>query len=395
MLTERGIWTRHFSLSAASRLLRLALGLAAAAPATAQEAGGLAITRSLYPLIYWQGSTGWTARGVLRFSAPVDPSRPEVNALDAGISVFAGTQGYRGVDVAFYAPGWVDGWRFLAIGRVVREARFGYYGLGNDTPRVPELVTDTSKHYYQMRRVSVLGRADVHRRLVGPLRVLVGLAFRQSEFSALPGPTLLGQQLSDGSFDPADLLGTAFAGRAGFVLDTRDNEFDPRRGILAELLMEGDGNFNRTTIRLVGVGSAADRLRFAGRVALERMDGDWPFSEIFWIETAWTAFTALGGYYTHRGLSNNRFAGPGKLLLSGEARYHLIRIPTLFELVGVAFVDAGRVFDEGTWSVTVNGLHWGGGAGIAVKFYRSTIFGVTFGASADGVTGDLGFGWSY
>lgn len=391
----RGGWIRHSFLRTNSLIASLTLGLAAAAPAAAQESTGLEFSRSFYPLIYWQSSTGWTVRGVLRFSAPVEPSRPELNAIDAGISVFAGTQGYRGVDLGFYAPGWVDGWRFLAIGRVVREARFGYYGIGNDTPRQPELVTDTSKHYYQMRRVSALGRVDVQRRLVGPLRAVVGLAFRQSEFSALPGPTLLAEQLSEGTFDPADLLGTALAGRAGFVLDTRDNEFDPHRGVLAELLVEGDGNFNRTTVRFTGVGSVADRLRVAGRVALERMDGEWPFSEIFWIETAWTAFSALGGYYTHRGLRNNRFVGPGKLLLSSEARYSIIRIPTLFELSGVAFVDAGRVFDEGTWAITVDGLHWGGGVGVAVKLYRSSIFGVTFGLSHDGVTGDLGFGWSY
>jgi len=384
-------------LSVRSRSLAVVAALASTAgqPAAAQENGGLELSRSIFPIVYWQASSGWTLRGVLRYSAPVARDRPELNAVDAGISAFIGTEDYRGIDLGIYAPALVDGWRFLIIGRVIRESRFGYFGLGNDTPRDHALVTDTSKHYYQLRRVSALGRADVHRRIVGRLRAFAGLAYRKSDFSALPGPTLFGEQIAAGVVDSADLRGLAFAGRMGLVIDTRDKELDPRRGFLAEVIVEGDGDFNRVTARALGVVSPANRLRLAARVAGERMDGDWPLSEAFWMETSWTAFSALGGYYTHRGLRNNRYVGPGKLLLSGEARYDFVRIPSLFELVGVAFVDGGRVFDNADWDVTLRGVHWGGGAGIAIKFFRSTLFGVTFGVSADGFTGDLGFGWSY
>ena len=367
----------------------------AAPAALAQDTTGLELSRSIVPLVYWQASAGWTLRGVLRYSAPVAPDRPEPNAVDAGISAFIGTEDYRGIDVGMYAPALVDGWRFLIIGRIIRESRFGYYGLGNDTPHDPDLVTDTSKHYYRLRRVSALGRADVHRRIVGRLRAFAGLAYRKSDFSTLPGPSLFGDQIAAGVVDSSDLSGLALAGRLGVVLDTRDKELDPRRGLLAEALVEGDGSFSRVTARVLGVISPGPRLRLAGRAAGERMDGDWPLSEAFWMETSWTAFSALGGYYTHRGLRNNRFVGPGKLVLSAEARYDFVRIPTLFELVGLVFVDGGRVFDDAEWDVTLRGVHWGGGIGVGIKIYRSTLFGISFGASADGFTGDLGFGWSY
>lgn len=384
-------------MSVASRALAVLAAVACAAgrSAAAQEGNGLELSRSLYPLVYWQSSSGWTLRGVLRYSAPAPPDRPEINAVDVGISAFIGTEDYRGVDIAMYAPALVDGWRFLIIGRIIRESRFGFYGLGNDTPRDPDLVTDTSEHYYQLRRVSALGRADIHRRIVGRLRAFAGLAYRKSDFSALPGTTLFGDQIVAGAIDSTDLEGLAFAARFGLVVDTRDKEFDPRRGFLGEVIVEGDGDFNRVTARALGVVSPARRLRLAARAAGERMDGDWPLSEAFWMETSWTAFSALGGYYTHRGLRNNRFVGPGKLILSTEVRYDFIRIPTLFELVGVAFVDGGRVFDHAEWDVTLKDIHWGGGVGVAAKVYTSTLFGVTFGVSADGITGDLGFGWSY
>lgn len=368
---------------------------AAAGPLAAQQARLGYWRTQYYPIAYYGGNTGLVLRGFFQHYAPVPFDWPQRNAFELRVAGEIGTRGYRMAEAEVLAPAWWDGWRAAAAFAVMREGRFYYFGVGNDAPRDDDLVTDTSENFYRARRTLVRGRIDVQWRVVGPLRVLAGVGYRRSVFDPLPGPTQLDADLASGRVETASLTTGALVPRIGIVFDSRDSEADPFRGIFAEALVGSHTDFARVTGQLRAYLPAGERLRLAARVAGERMGGSVPFGEIFFLESSEGGVPALGGYYAHRALSDNRFVNAGKLLASVDARYTAFGLPTAAEVVLFAYLDGGRVFDAGHFELTARDLYWGGGGGAALKLGRASIAAVTLGAGPDGFTAHFGTGWSY
>src|SRR5918998_4638329 len=69
-------------------------------------------------------------------------------ALDAEVG--ATTRGSRHALARFRAPQLVEGWRFDVLAAAAREARFGYFGLGNHTEYNEELVTEAQPFLYRV-----------------------------------------------------------------------------------------------------------------------------------------------------------------------------------------------------------------------------------------------------
>jgi outer membrane protein assembly factor BamA len=61
----------------------------------------------------------------------------------------------------------------------------------------------------------------------------------------------------------------------------------------------------------------------------------------------------------------------------------------------VGFVDAGRVFEETKFRLTTDDVKVGGGAGIALRFLRTTAFSLSLAQGPDKTRITFGFGWMF
>ncbi|HXL52343.1 MAG TPA: BamA/TamA family outer membrane protein [Gemmatimonadales bacterium] len=352
---------------------------------------------NFYP--YLSHSTGdglWFALHYGRYSPVGFVERPEPNFASINLDAGASTQGSYAFLVDAQAPAWWAGWRAgLTLG-AVRANRLGYYGLGNDTPYDRDSLTTAGSYFYKVSRTTWLARATVQRRVVGPLRILAGASVERTDFRALPGRNVFGKDLTAGVIDPGRIPFTDKVVRAGLVLDTRDNEIDPHRGIAAEALFATGTGYTRTTTSARVFVHPLRRLVLAGRLAAEGTGGNPPLAAMELMESSERPFVAVGGYHSLRAYYNGRFTGPGKLLGGLEARYAVLLMPSLVEVKLVAFYEAGRVFAPGEGvRLTTAGLHRAGGAEVAVRLLRNSLLVMGYGHGSDGGRFVFGTGWCY
>ena len=138
-------------------------------------------------------------------------------SAEAGI----GTLGSRFGRVEFRGPGLKAGWRFNAGVGAERTGRFGYYGVGRDL-ELADAALDPNAERYRVHRTRYLARAEVTRTLKGPLRLALGAFLDRTQFTAVDGTTLFASR-------------TNLVLRPALVFDSRDHEFTPSNGILAEI----------------------------------------------------------------------------------------------------------------------------------------------------------------
>jgi len=130
-------------------------------------------------------------------------------------------------------------------------------------------------------------------------------------------------------------------GRVGIVLDTRDVEMDPHRGVFAEALAASGRGYARTSAALRLYAHPLERLILAARVGRETITGTAPLAVQQTIETSEGPLVALGGARSLRGYYDGRFVGPGKIVFGFEARYGLLWAPRLLEVKLVRFLRRG------------------------------------------------------
>jgi len=352
---------------------------------------------NFYP--YLSHSTGdglWFALHYGRYSPVGFVERPEANFASINLDAGASTQGSYAFLVDAQAPAWWAGWRAgLTLG-AVRANRLGYYGLGNDTRYDRDSLTTAGSYFYKVSRTTQFARATVQRRVIGPLRFLAGASVERTDFRALPGRNVFGKDLAAGVVDPGRIPLTDKVVRAGVVLDTRDHEIDPHRGVAAEVLFASGTGYTRTTTSARVYVHPFQRLVLAGRLAAEGTGGNPPLAAMELMESSERPFVAVGGYYSLRAYYNGRFTGPGKLIGGLEARYALLLVPSLVEVKLVVFYDAGRVFAPGEGvRLTTTGLHGSGGTELAVRLLRNSLLCMGYGHGSDGGRFLFGTTWSY
>jgi len=352
---------------------------------------------NFYP--YLSHSTGdglWFALHYGRYSPVGFVERPEANFASINLDAGASTQGSYAFLVDAQAPAWWAGWRAgLTLG-AVRANRLGYYGLGNDTRYDRDSLTTAGSYFYKVSRTTQFARATVQRRVIGPLRFLAGASVERTDFRALPGRNVFGKDLAAGVVDPGRIPLTDKVVRAGVVLDTRDHEIDPHRGVAAEVLFASGTGYTRTTTSARVYVHPFQRLVLAGRLAAEGTGGNPPLAAMELMESSERPFVAVGGYYSLRAYYNGRFTGPGKLIGGLEARYALLLVPSLVEVKLVVFYDAGRVFAPGEGvRLTTTGLHGSGGTELAVRLLRNSLLCMGYGHGSDGGRFLFGTSWSY
>jgi outer membrane protein assembly factor BamA len=251
-------------------------------------------------------------------------------------------------------------------------------------------------YFYRVSRTRLTGRVTVQRRVIGPVRVLVGGTVAHTDFRALPGASVFRTDLNAGTVDPTTLPFDDHVLRVGVVVDTRDNEVDPQRGVLFETLFASGHGYTRTTADARVQVRPAHRLVLAGRLAAEGMGGTPPLAAQQEMESSEQPFVAVGGFRSLRGFYDGRYTGPGKLIGGLEARYAVKAVGDAMQLKVVAFYDAGRVFGPGEKvRLTTLGLHEGGGGEVALRLLRNSLLVIGYGHSSEGGQVLFTTSWSY
>lgn len=371
--------------------MRAWLGVAGLLAAWAPSLGAQgAWQRSLTPYVYYRAIDGFWLVARYGLSLPIGfLERPEPHKAAVNFVAAASSEGsYRIVADAAIPALWA-GWRLRLTLAAARDNRLAFYGVGNETPYSADSVTADAPYFYRVSSTHPAARVTVQRRLLGPLRLLVGAGITHTDFRALPGPSVFRR-------DSTVLPFTDRTVRAGLVLDTRDNEVAPHSGLVVEALFASGPGYTRTTGSARVVVQPLSRLFFAGRLAGEGMGGSPPLAPQLEMESSERPFLAVGGYRSLRGYYDGRFIGSGKLLGGLEVRYAPVWAPSVLELYIVGFYDVGRVFvPPESFHVTTQGLHQGGGGEVALRLQRNALVVAGVGAGSEGALVLFGAQWSY
>src|SRR5262249_15214450 len=247
----------------------------------------------LYPFIYYTSADKLWVAGHYDWSSSIGYSeRPEPYAGKVALDVGASTQGSYVVILDAQAPAYWEGLRLGLTLSLLRANRLGYYGQGNNTIYDPDS-SAASSYFYRVSRTNQASRLTVQRKIAGPLRLLAGGSLEHASFRALPGTTLY-QRDSVGPFSDA-------VARAGLIVDTRDLEVAPHRGIFAEALVATGHGYTRVTGSVHGYVHPFDRLILAGRLGAENISGTAPISVQQTMETSEGQVVAVGGTRSLRG----------------------------------------------------------------------------------------------
>ena len=311
-------------------------------------------------------------------------------ALDAAAGVsFRGT---RYAALRFRAPGLWQDWRLDASLVAERLARYGYFGLGNDSEHDEDLVTRTMPFRYRVRRIRYEGRVEVTRRVRGPLHAALRADIGNVRFTTLPGPSLFDTDFG-GALDQDEV-----SGRLALIYDSRDNEFNTVRGLFAEAGLqvgEGEESYSRLYGVIRGYYPLREGTVLAGRIAGSGMGGTPTLYARSDLPTWNDQVPILGGEYSHRSFDTGRLVGEGTLFANFEVRHDVLPFGDLGALTVLAFLDAGRVFEGESFRLTTDDLHVGGGGGVALRILRSTIFVFNFAGGPDGFNFSVGNGWMF
>ena len=310
-------------------------------------------------------------------------------SIDAG----TGFTGGRMLIARIQAPLMKKDWRLAASLGATRESRLGYYGLGNGAAYDSDLETDAQPHYYRARRTRYFASAEVSRRLTGPLWVAVGGTLEHSNLGDLSKPSLFRTDFGTG-----DLTDTDARSRVALVLDTRDNEFNTTRGVFGQVSVgggSGGDGYSRVGADLRGFLPVREGTVFGVRVAGSSASKDAPLNARFEVPVWEGEVPVLGGTYSNRGLPFQRLAGRGVLMASAEVRHDLLNLGDFGAFTLLAFVDAGRVFEQRDFELSTEGMQVGGGGGLAIRLLRFTIWTFNFATGPDGFQFNAGTGWSF
>ncbi|HEX7335845.1 MAG TPA: BamA/TamA family outer membrane protein [Gemmatimonadales bacterium] len=307
---------------------------------------------------------------------------------DAGVTF----RGSRHAMVRFRAPQLFEGWRLNLMAAAVREVRFGYFGLGNDTEKNDDLVSPAQPFLYRVRRTRYVGQVEATRVIRGPLQVAVMGNVEDAVFTSLPGPSRFRSDFSP-RLDETDV-----SGRAALVYDTRDNEFNTHRGVLLEAGAQvgsgGDG-YTRLYTVLRGYVTPREGTVIAARFGASGMGGTPTLDARFTLPAWEKEIPVLGGQYSHRSFDTGRLAGKHVLFGNLEVRHDLLAFGDLGAITLLGFLDAGRVFEGESFKLTTDELKVGGGGGVGLRILRSTIFTFNFAGGPDGFNYSVGSGWMF
>ena len=299
-----------------------------------------------------------------------------------------GFDGSQMATLAFRAPGLWKHWRLFAQGIGIKDARMGYFGIGNDSP-FDQAAQDSNGNYYRVERGRVGGRVEVTRGLVGHLELAAGGGIVGTRFSALPNPTLFGTTVG------SQLDATDYTGSLRLLFDTRDREYNPTKGTLLEAGGLVGNSYGRFYGEARGFISPFMSTVVAGRLTAVTTSGSPPLSSFYELQLWEDSRFQYGGQETNRGLAGGRRIDADQLSASLEVRQTVIDVGDFGAVGLIGFIDAGRVFPEGELSLTTSGVVVTGGGGLIFRALKAGIMTLNFAGGPEGFVFSATTGWSF
>jgi outer membrane protein assembly factor BamA len=311
--------------------------------------------------------------------------RPPANSKSISIDTRLATSGTRGAALTFDAPGaWRD-WRLLWQLGTERFQRAPFYGAGNTSTLSDSF---TTRYYrYSLLRTTLLAAAQ--RRLVGPLRLHVAAQWRHYHARPLNDSTAFAKYLGPATATdsmPQSIVET----RVGLLLDTRDYEAAPDKGVFVEAMADhavSGASYTRWLLsarEFVPFGEYQQTV-LALRQSAELSRGALPIQVAYERLTTWYPEDGFGGATSLRLYAPGRFVAANRGLMSVDVRHKVLDAPfptspLRFWVLG--FADIGRLWIEGE-SPKLTNLHWDAGLGARIQLGKGTLFGLDVGKTAE------------
>ncbi len=308
--------------------------------------------------------------------------------VDAGV----GVHGSWFATATWDSPLLMPNLRTLLTATASRLTRFGFYGLGNNTEYDKSLQDTTQPNLFRVERTTYEIHGEVTRRIIGPLALAGRVGAESVRFEALDGRSTFAD-----SYGPT-LSQDDVNGRIALLYDTRNNEYNTTTGVLLETGFEvgsGGAGYTRKYVMLDGYVPLRGSTVLAARLGGADIHGTPTLNARFELPTWNTPLSVYGGYTSNRGYTGGRFVGRGVILGSLELRQEFLPLGEIAAATLIAFVDAGRVFENQAFTVDGRALHVAGGIGVAARLLRSTIFTVNIARGGEGWRISAGSGWAF
>jgi len=346
---------------------------------------------SYYPLVGGGLGGGPVVVARVRYWQPSPYEHRSTYRADLTVEGGIGLHGSRMFQTRLRAPLLTPNLRVNARAGARRNTRENFFGLGNSTVQEFDLPEEDRLRYRVMEtRYQFL--ADVTHRIAGPFMAALGGGVEHTRYISLASNTLFGSTFGE------ELTGTDALVGGTLILDTRDNEYDPRNGIVAETGLQfgsgGDG-YSRLYGMVRGYKMLNGQTQVAARIGASQLYGDPPLSARYELPAWEDVLGMYGGSSSNRGLRSSRYLGTGVLFSSVELRRELFTSKNAAAVSAIVFVDAGRVFEGEKVRLTGDELHVGAGAGLALRILRSTSIVVDVARGSDTIRFNIGSGWAF
>lgn len=266
-----------------------------------------------------------------------------------------------------------------------------YFGSGARRPRRIDVRLDAD--YYRSGVDGALVVSNVRVPIGGPAIAFGSITFRHANVTAYPG-SLLALEKPVGV--DGGLLGQA---SAGALIDTRDQEPSPQRGVFSELSLRGAVRGWGSDFGFWGVNAthrqwfallSGGRLVWALRGAIDLSTEGRPFFQKHIL--GGSQFVEIGGNSSLRGLLVGRYRGDVVVLGTSELRWQLLDATVFGTAIGLTlngFFEAARISD---WDDLLDGqpFHPTVGFGPRLTWNRLFVVRADFGVGIDQV--ELGGG---
>jgi outer membrane protein assembly factor BamA len=346
---------------------------------------------SYYPLVGGGLGGGPVVVARVRYFQPSPYQERSTYRADLTVEGGLGLHGSRMFQTRLRAPLLTPNLRVNARVGARRNTRENFFGLGNSTVQEFDLPEEDRLRYrVEETRYQFLG--DITHRIAGPFMAALGGGVEHTRYVSLASSTVFGSTFGE------ELSGTDALVGGTLILDTRDNEYDPRNGIVAETGLQfgsgGDG-YSRLYGMVRGYKMLDVRTQVAARIGASQLYGEPPLSARYELPAWEDVLGMYGGSSSNRGLRSSRYLGTGVLFSSLELRRELLTSKNAAAVSAIVFVDAGRVFEGEKVRLTGDGLHVGAGAGLALRILRSTSIVIDVARGSDTIRFNIGSGWAF
>ena len=346
---------------------------------------------SYYPLVGGGLGGGPVVVARVRYFQPSPYEERSTYRADLTVEGGLGLHGSRMFQTRLRAPLLSPNLRVNARAGARRNTRENFFGLGNSTVLEKDL-PEEERLRYRVQETRYQFLADVTHRIKGPLHFSVGGGVEYTRYIPLAGTTLFASTFGDEEAGTDALIGGTL------VFDTRDNEYDPRNGMVVETGLQfgsgGDG-YSRLYGMARGYKMLGVRTQVAARIGASQLYGEPPLSARYELPAWEDVLGMYGGSSTNRGLRSSRYLGTGALFGNIELRRELFTSKNAAAVSVLVYLDAGRVFEGEKLRLTGHGLHVGAGAGLVLRILRSTSIVFDVARGSDGIRFNIGSGWAF